>query len=490
MTKEERLQQWQKDYEAFLKTVGIASLRALGRHVGVPQATARKKGELTAYILSIADGRVSPVEKSKRGAPVKEDFVDPALLERLEEFLFRRAAIEAEYAPISQPNQNPVREVFQPNEGEEFIVRAAESENDGADRTVYVGDLAACCDSYCVNIVEPKEDFGKKAVVSSAAFSKLGLRIGDRLTFYAVKRLGFFEVSKVLTVNSLQSARLNAFNHAEAVYPHERLLSAHADFSPLFNYFTTLYPIARGQRVFLQGGSCSGKSRLLREIAAALLAQDADSKVVVNLCDRSPEEIGEWRRTLPRAEIYSSDYCDEAEDHLLQAEKALERAKAYVCEGKKVALLLDDVNALSRSFNESGYAVGGKTLSCGLESKTLYYAKRYLGSAKQLPSGPSLTVFAVLSCADGDASFDGVLARELSRLSSACWSLGAEGGKTHPDASRSHALHTDAFLSSEELSYLTAISSVSSEQAYAFVRQQKNVGSSAELLKTLSEKFV
>lgn len=489
MTKEERLQQWQKDYEAFLKTVGIASLRAIGRHVGVPQATARKKGELTAYILSIADGRVSPVEKSKRGAPIKEDFVDPALLERLEEFLFRRASIEAEYSSADPIERKTARDVFAPVEGDELVVRSADGEN-AADRVVYVGDISAFCDAYCVNIVEPKEDFGKKAVLSSAAFSRLGLRVGDRLTFYAAKRFGFLEASEVLTVNALHGAQLNAFNRAEAVYPYERLFSAHADRSSLFNYFSTVYPIARGQRVLLQGGARSGKSRLLREVAAALLAEDADSKVVVDLCDRSPEEIGEWRRTLPHAEIYSSDYCDEAEDHLLQAEKALERAKSYVCEGKKVALLLDDVNALARSFNESGYAAGGKTLEGGLESKTLYYAKRYLGSAKQLSSGASLTVFAVTSYTESDGSFDGVLLRELSRLSSACWAIGAEGGKARPNAARSHALHTDAFLSEKETSSLAAISSVDAEKTYAFVEEQKNVCSSEELLKALSEKFV
>ena len=97
MTKDNALREWEKEYAEFLNPLGIASLRSLGRFVGVPQATTRKKGELAEWILNIATGKTTPVEKSRRGAPVKEDFVDPVILEKLEELNFSRAAIEAEY---------------------------------------------------------------------------------------------------------------------------------------------------------------------------------------------------------------------------------------------------------------------------------------------------------------------------------------------------------------------------------------------------------
>ena len=46
VTKDNALREWEKEYAEFLNPLGIASLRSLGRFVGVPQATTRKKGEL------------------------------------------------------------------------------------------------------------------------------------------------------------------------------------------------------------------------------------------------------------------------------------------------------------------------------------------------------------------------------------------------------------------------------------------------------------
>lgn len=75
--------------DRFVALSGQVCRRAAGNH--------EKKGELAEWILNIATGKTAPVEKSRRGAPVKEDFVDPVILEKLEELNFSRAAIEAEY---------------------------------------------------------------------------------------------------------------------------------------------------------------------------------------------------------------------------------------------------------------------------------------------------------------------------------------------------------------------------------------------------------
>lgn len=469
MKKEEALQAWKDEYADFLNSIGIASLRSLGRYVGVAQATAQKKGELVRRILEIAAGESVPAEKSRRGAPVKEDFVDPALLTRLDDLNFKRAAIEAEFAadmPAEKGNILPGQPLAP---GTVQVRSSGETREPYFSRTVYGGELLTRGGAYCIKIIEPKERLGDKAAVSSQKVNESGARTGDKITFHADERLGFLAVTEVLSVNAVTPGEILAgFDRAEAEYPSERLLPFDGSDGALLKYFCALYPVGKGQRILISGVPKSGKSLLLREIAASLLRNDPETRTVINLCDRSPESIGEWQRQLPTAEIYASGYCDDAEEHLAQAEKALERAKEYVCEGKSAVLLVNNLNSLARAFNETDRSLGGRTMEGGIESKTVHYIKKFLGAAKKLKVGASLTVFGLLST-DTGAPFDTVLARELLSVSSATWQLVGNfrhGKESFPDFSASHVENEDKFLSEEECRMIAGLFAAGAERVF------------------------
>ena len=67
----------------YLETLGIAALRAYGRNLGVSRATAKKKNEIIADIIAIFCGELTPIERSKRGAPIRDDTFDPKIAETI-----------------------------------------------------------------------------------------------------------------------------------------------------------------------------------------------------------------------------------------------------------------------------------------------------------------------------------------------------------------------------------------------------------------------
>ena len=72
-------------YTEYLSTLSIGSLRLVGRHSGVSKSTLKKKGDLIVEIVAVLTGEVPPAEKNNRGAPVKDDYVDPKIFGKLEE---------------------------------------------------------------------------------------------------------------------------------------------------------------------------------------------------------------------------------------------------------------------------------------------------------------------------------------------------------------------------------------------------------------------
>ena len=450
----------------FLHKIGVVTMRAVGRYVGVPQSTKRTKGDLTELILGVLSGEIKPVPKSKRGAPVKEELVNPQILAGLEELNFKKAAIEADYAGHEENGGISFAEEESPVT---VILHAKNQEVPYFERAIFCGEMSKLGTIDCVNIIEPHELMGEKAVIPAKLVEASGLRTGDKITFHARKISGYYMACEVLSVNAvLPGTLLENFDRAPAEYPSEKLLAFEVDESPLLKYFLSLFPVAKGQRVLISGAPKSGKSTLLREAARAAERADAEAKIVIALCEQSPESLGEWQREFQSAEIYASGYHDEPDEQVSQATKALKCAKEHVCNGESAVLFVDDLNALARAYNETEDSAGGHVLGGGLESKTVYYMKRFLGSARKLVSGASLTILGVLA-SDTGTPFDSALSAELLGVSTATWQLAGNfrrGKKVMPDYAASHVDNLDKFLSGEELRTLERLYNSGAEHAF------------------------
>ncbi|MGZ6839755.1 MAG: transcription termination factor Rho, partial [Frankiaceae bacterium] len=89
-------------------------------------------------------------------------------------------------------------------------------------------------------------------------------------------------------------------------------------------------------------------------------------------------------------------------DHTNVAELSIERAKRLVELGHDVVVLLDSITRLGRAYNLAAPA-SGRILSGGVDSTALYPPKRFLGAARNIEHGGSLTILATALVETGSA---------------------------------------------------------------------------------------
>ena len=162
-------------------------------------------------------------------------------------------------------------------------------------------------------------------------------------------------------------------------------------------------PIGKGQRGLIVSPPKAGKTTLLKTIAQGLSKADPALKLYCLLVDERPEEVTDFKRSVP-AEVHASSNDRPYEEHIRVARTLMEKAIREVNEGKDVVILLDSLTRLSRVHNSS--ATGNKTMSGGLDSRALEIPRRFFGMARNLEEGGSLTILATILVGTGSRMDD------------------------------------------------------------------------------------
>jgi transcription termination factor Rho len=136
---------------------------------------------------------------------------------------------------------------------------------------------------------------------------------------------------------------------------------------------TLLLPPEAGRQALVFAETREGCTELLRGVAADLSADAKGPDPVALLIDPSPEELADWKRDAPQAEIVSAGQPRHASD-------ALAQAAARAAKGEDVILLVDSLTRLAEAHGEAEAA------------KEFFDAGREQGSQ----GGGSLTVVAAL----------------------------------------------------------------------------------------------
>jgi transcription termination factor Rho len=136
----------------------------------------------------------------------------------------------------------------------------------------------------------------------------------------------------------------------------------------------------------------AGKTMILQAIANAITKNNPECHLMVVLVDERPEEVTDMTRSV-KGEVIASTFDRPPSDHTSVAELAIERAKRLVEQGKDVVVLLDSITRLGRAYNNASPA-SGRILSGGVDSTALYPPKRFLGAARNIEEGGSLTIIA------------------------------------------------------------------------------------------------
>ena len=169
-------------------------------------------------------------------------------------------------------------------------------------------------------------------------------------------------------------------------------------------------PIGKGQRALLVAPPKSGKTVMMQHIAHAISANYPDSYLMVLLVDERPEEVTEMQRTV-RGEVIASTFDEPAARHVHVAEMVIERAKRLVELKKDVVILLDSITRLARAYNNV-VPSSGKVLTGGVDANALQRPKRFLGAARNVEEGGSLTIIAT-ALIDTGSRMDEVIFEEF-----------------------------------------------------------------------------
>jgi transcription termination factor Rho len=239
------------------------------------------------------------------------------------------------------------------------------------------------------------------AYVSLSMVKKLGLRKGDLVTgVIRTPREGerkekFNPMVRIDTVNGdeLDGMRQRPdFAKLTPLYPQERLKLETTPTQMTGRIIDLMSPIGKGQRALIVSPSKAGKTLIMQAIANAVATNNPEVKLMVVLVDERPEEVTDFQRQA-KGEVISSTFDRPAEDHTAVAELAIERAKRLVELGHDVVILLDGITRLSRAYNLAAPA-SGRILSGGVDSAALYPPKKFLGAARNIEGGGSLTIIA------------------------------------------------------------------------------------------------
>ena len=253
--------------------------------------------------------------------------------------------------------------------------------------------------------------------VSAGQIRQYGLRKGDQIEGAAgpVRRGAdkHSPLARVDTVNGMppELAKMRPhFDDLTPLYPHQRLRLEDGDASATARIIDLVSPIGKGQRGLIVSPPKAGKTMVLQAIANAIANSHPEVDLMVVLVGERPEEVTDLRRSV-RGEVIYSTFDQAADDHIRVAELAIERAKRLVEMGRDVVVLLDSITRLARAYNLAAPA-NSRTLAGGVAASALQPPRQFLGAARNVEHGGSLTILST-ALVDTGSRMDDVLFEEF-----------------------------------------------------------------------------
>jgi transcription termination factor Rho len=246
--------------------------------------------------------------------------------------------------------------------------------------------------------------------VANSYIRRFNLRRGDAVTG-AIRQLRDGErrekynpLVRLDTVNGLDPEQVKnrvEFTRLTPLYPQERLRLETEPHILTTRVIDLVMPIGKGQRALIVSPPKAGKTSVLQAIANAIATNNPECHLMVVLVDERPEEVTDMQRSV-KGEVIASTFDRRPAEHTQIAELSIERAKRLVEMGHDVVVLLDSITRLGRAYNLAAPA-SGRILSGGVDSTALYPPKRFLGAARNIENGGSLTILCTALVETGSA---------------------------------------------------------------------------------------
>ncbi|HUW24844.1 MAG TPA: transcription termination factor Rho [Patescibacteria group bacterium] len=252
--------------------------------------------------------------------------------------------------------------------------------------------------------------------ISSSQIRRFQLRPGDIIGGQARRpkeNERYWGLLKVETVNGEPAEKVMGrpwFDQLTPIFPNEHLVLETEPEIISTRLMDLVSPIGKGQRGLIVSPPKAGKTYLIKDIAAGVAknypnvtsgstsgeASKTGVHLMAVLIGERPEEVTDIQQHIKTVtngdgEVYASNFDEAPEEQTHIAELALERAKRLVEQGRDVVIVLDSITRLARAYNLA-MPTSGRTLSGGFDPAALFPAKHFLGAARNIDKGGSLTI--------------------------------------------------------------------------------------------------
>ncbi len=359
--------------------------------------------------------KISQIIKVKNYTHYRKNELIERVWDRIQELKKEREIFSkpAEKKNVEKKNETRKKEMPSKHQQNE---RQAKQERSGNEEVIFKGILEIHPDGYGFlrsNYFPSYSDI----YVSPPLIRKHGLRTGDMITgpVHSPQRESekYPSLVRVQTINGKEISgyyRRPVFENLTPTYPNERIKLDTPGCNIALRVIDLIAPLGKGQRGLIVSPPKAGKTTLLKEIAKSVSKNYPDIKLMILLIDERPEEVTDMRMSVP-AEVISSTFDQPPENHIRVVELALERAKRLVEIGTDVMILLDGITRLTRAYNLLSSNTG-KTLSGGLDPSAIKGPKKFLGAARNILHGGSLTILAT-ALIDTGSRLDQVIYEEF-----------------------------------------------------------------------------
>ncbi len=216
-------------------------------------------------------------------------------------------------------------------------------------------------------------------------------------------------------------------------------------------------PIGMGQRGLIVAPPGSGKTTFLKHICQAVGKAAPDVKLFCLLIDERPEEVTDFKRSVP-AEVRSSSTDETYDHHIRTADLMMQEAFGHAAAGANVMILIDSLTRLSRVHNAERST--GRTMSGGVDARALEIPRRIFGSARKIEGGGSITILATI-LVDTGSRMDQIIFEEFKGTGNMEIYLSREisNHRIYPavDIAKSGTRRTEVLLDAEELEQTGAL---------------------------------
>lgn len=225
---------------------------------------------------------------------------------------------------------------------------------------------------------------------------RFGLR--DGMWIYGETRLGnrgpqLVRLNKINEEEPTKYQGLRPFEELTTINPNRRIKLETVPDRYTTRIMDLMTPLGMGQRGLIVAPPRTGKTTLLHHIADAVVKNHPEMKLIILLVDERPEEVTDFRRSCPQAEIMASSNDSDIKSHTRIAQLAVERAKRLVEAGKDVFILLDSITRTARAFNNA-MSGGGRTMSGGIDARAMEIPRKLFSAARNTEEAGSLTIVA------------------------------------------------------------------------------------------------